>query len=79
MSLTIKLRRANNFVINIIAYSEYDSEVELMNNRKLFAMNMLKKSMQKLNEISLAHTYHQGVSPQKKNEMNMAPFATQKS
>ena len=55
VSLTIKLRRPNNFVINIIAYSEYDSEVELMNNRKLFAMNMLKKSMQKLNEISLAH------------------------
>ena len=35
VSLTIKLRRPNNFVINIIAYSEYDSEVELMNNRKV--------------------------------------------
>ena len=36
---------------------------------------MLKKSMQKLNKISLAH-YHQGVSSSK-NEMNMPPFATQ--
>ena len=35
VSLTIKLRRPNNFVINIIAYSKYDSEVELMNNRKV--------------------------------------------
>ena len=38
VSLTIKLRRANNFVINIIAYSEYDSEVELMNNRKVICL-----------------------------------------
>ena len=38
-------------------------------------MNMLKKSMQKLNKTSLAH-YHQGVSSSK-NEMNKPPFATQ--
>ena len=27
VSLILKLRRANNFVINVIVYSEYDSEV----------------------------------------------------
>ena len=33
--LILKLRRANNFVINVIVYSEYDSEVEMLNNRKV--------------------------------------------
>ena len=33
--LILKLRRANNFVINVIVYSEYDSEVEMMNNRNV--------------------------------------------
>ena len=33
--LILKLRRANNFVINVIVYSEYDSEIEMMNNRKV--------------------------------------------
>ena len=31
----VLLRRANNFVINVIVYSEYDSEGEMMNNRKV--------------------------------------------
>ena len=35
MSLILKLRRANNFVINVIVYSEYNSEIEMMNNRKV--------------------------------------------
>ena len=35
VSLILKLRRANNFVINVIAHSEYDSEVEMLNNRKV--------------------------------------------
>ena len=35
VSLILKLRRANNFVINVIVYSEYDSEIEMMNNRKV--------------------------------------------
>ena len=35
MSLILKLRRANNFVINVIVYSEYDSEIEILNNRKV--------------------------------------------
>ena len=35
VSLILKLRRANNFVINVIIYSEYDSEVEMLNNRKV--------------------------------------------
>ena len=35
VSLILKLRRANNFVINAIVYSEYDSEVEMLNNRKV--------------------------------------------
>ena len=76
VSLILKLRRANNFVINVIVYSEYDSEIEMMNNRKVICHEYaFKKSMQKLNKISLAH-YHQGVSSSK-NEMNMPPFATQ--
>ena len=29
VSLILKLRRANNFVINAIVYSEYNSEVEM--------------------------------------------------
>ena len=35
VSLILKPRRANNFVINVIVYSEYDSEVEMMNNKKV--------------------------------------------
>ena len=35
VSLILKLRRANNFVINVIVYSEYNSEVEMLNNRKV--------------------------------------------
>ena len=35
VSLILKLRRANDFVINVIVYSEYDSEIEMMNNRKV--------------------------------------------
>ena len=35
MSLILKLRSANNFVINVIVYSEYDSEIEMMNNGKV--------------------------------------------
>ena len=33
--LILKLRRAKNFVINVIVYSEYDSEIEILNNRKV--------------------------------------------
>ena len=61
VSLILKLRRANNFVINVIVYSEYDSEVQMMNNRKVICHEYaLKKSMQKVKEISLA--CYQGVS-----------------
>ena len=35
VSLILKLRRVNNFVINVTVYSEYDSEVEMLNNRKV--------------------------------------------
>ena len=35
VSLILKLRRANNFVINVIVYSECNSEVEMLNNRKV--------------------------------------------
>ena len=35
VSLILKLRRANNFVINVIVYSEYNSEIEILNNRKV--------------------------------------------
>ena len=35
VSIILKLRRANNFVLNVIVYSEYNSEVEMLNNRKV--------------------------------------------
>ena len=61
VSLICKLRRANNFVINVIVYSEYDSEVEMLNDRKVICHDYaLKESMQKVKEISLPH--YQGVS-----------------
>ena len=60
VSLILKLRRANNFVINVIVYSEYDSEVEMMNNRKVICHEYALKSMQEVKEISLVH--YQGVS-----------------
>ena len=60
--LILKLRRANNFVINVIVYSEYDSEIEMLNNGKvIFHEYTFKKSMQKVKEISLLH--NQSVSP----------------
>ena len=58
--LILKLRRANNFVINVIVYSEYDSEVEMMDTRKVICHEYALKSMQKVKEISLTH--YQGVS-----------------
>ena len=33
--LILKLRRANNFVKNVIVYCDYDSEIEILNNRKV--------------------------------------------
>ena len=33
--LILKLRRANNFVINVIVYCENDSEIKILNNRKV--------------------------------------------
>ena len=55
VSLILKLRRANNFVINVIVYSEYHSEVEMLNNRKVICHEYALKGMQKVKEISLAH------------------------
>ena len=56
VSLILKLRKANNFVINVIVYSEYDSEIEILNNSKVICHDYaLKKSMQKVTEISLLH------------------------
>ena len=61
VSLILKLRRTNNFVINFIVYSKYDSEVEMLNNRKVICHEYaFKKSMQKVKEISLP--YYQDVS-----------------
>ena len=65
VSLILKLRRANNFVINVIVYPEYDSEVGMMNNRKVICHEYALKSMQKVKEISLAH--YQGVSSSQMN------------
>ena len=41
--LILKLRRANNFIINVIVYSEYDSEVEMLNNRKVICHECASK------------------------------------
>ena len=49
--LILKLRRANNFVINVIVYSEYDSDVEVMNNRKVICHEYALKSMQKVKNL----------------------------
>ena len=49
VSLILKLRKANNFVINVIVYSEYDSEVEILNNRKVMCHEYaLKKNARNL-------------------------------
>ena len=73
VSLILQLRRANNFVINVIVYSEYDSEVEILNNRKVICHEYtFKKSMQKVKEISLPH--YQSVS----SSNEYTSFATQR-
>ena len=41
--LILKLRRANNFVINVIFYSEYNSEVEMLNNSKVICHEYVLK------------------------------------
>ena len=58
LSLILKLRRANNFVINIIVYCEYDSEIEILNSRKVICHEYALKNMQEAKEIPLPH--HQG-------------------
>ena len=35
LSLYLKLRAGHGFVINVIVYCEYDSEIEILNNRKV--------------------------------------------
>ena len=72
VSLILKLRRANNFVINVIVYCEYSSEVEMLNNRKVICHEYALKSMQKVKEISLPH--YQSVSFSNK----YAPFCNKK-
>ena len=47
--LILKLRRANNFVINVIVYSEYDSEIEILNNRKVICHEYALKKHAKSN------------------------------
>ena len=48
LSLILKLRRANNFVINVTVYCEYDSEIEILNNRKVICHEYaLKKTCKK--------------------------------
>ena len=52
VSLILKLRRANNFIINVIVDSEYDSEVEMLKNRKViwheYALKKQAKSKRNL-------------------------------
>ena len=49
VSLILKLRRANNFVINVIVYFEYNSEVEILNNRKVICHEYALKKYAKSN------------------------------
>ena len=37
MLLILKPRRANNFVINVIVYCEYNFEIEILNNSKVIS------------------------------------------
>ena len=66
VSLSLKLRKANNFVINVIIYSEYDSEVEILNNRKVICHEYALKSMQKVTDTSQPHNQSESFS----NEYN---------
>ena len=43
LSLILKLRRANNCVINVIVYSEYNSEIEILNYRKVICHEYASK------------------------------------
>ena len=47
--LILKLRRANNFVINVIVYFEYNSEIEILNNRKVICHEYALKKHAKSN------------------------------
>ena len=73
VSLILKLRRANNFVINVIVNSEYDSEVEMLNNRQVICHEYaLKKAFKKSKKspypiIKVCHP-----------QLNMPLFATQR-
>ena len=58
--LILKLRRANNFAVTVIVYSEYDSKVEMLNNRKVICHEYAFKKHAKVKEISLPH--YQSVS-----------------
>ena len=55
VSLILKLRRANNFVINVIVYSEYNSEVEMLNNRKVICHDYAFKKHAKSKRIKVCH------------------------
>ena len=56
LSLILKLRRANNFVINVIVYCEYDSEKEILNNRKVICHEyaLKKHARNKINLLTLS-------------------------
>ena len=70
VSLILKLRRANNFVNNVIVYSECDSEVEILNNRKVICHEYALKSMQKVTEISQKISQPHNQSASFSNEYN---------
>ena len=49
LSLILKLRRANKFVINVIVYCQYDSEIDILNNRKVICHEYALKKHAKSN------------------------------
>ena len=48
-SLILKLRRANNFVVSVMVYCEYDSEIDILNNRKVICHEYALKKHAKSN------------------------------
>ena len=65
--LILKLRRANNFVVNVIVYCEYNSEIEILNNRKVicheYALKKHAKSNRNLPTPSSMLSFSMNISP----------------
>ena len=71
--LILNLRRANNFVINVIVYCEYDSEIEILNNRKVICHEYALKKHAKSNRNLPTPSSKCVIS-----QMNISPITTER-